>query len=97
MQSMVQTFVLITLPVTQTQYGHTFFHKAFCTTCTVLAVGMLPVHASQGQINVRILEQHPREEVLYGRINQEWCIYDLQTHKCTHTYIHSHRDTVFVM
>lgn len=43
-------------------------------------LAMLPVHASQSQVNVRILKQHPREEVLLSGMNQEWCIYDLHTH-----------------
>lgn len=47
-------------------------------------VGILPVHASQSQINVRILKQHPRKEVLLGGMNQEWSVYNLHTH--THVY-----------
>lgn len=50
----------------------------------VLAAGILPVHASQSQVNVRILKQQPRKEVLLGGMNQEWCVYDLHTHTHTH-------------
>lgn len=46
----------------------------------VLAVGILPVHASQSQVNVRILKQQPRKEVLLGGMNQEWGVNNLQTH-----------------
>lgn len=37
----------------------------------------IPVHAAQGQINIWILEEHPRKKVPLFRMNQEWCIYDL--------------------
>lgn len=42
--------------------------------------GILPVHASQSQVNVRILKKQPRKEVLLDRMNQERGVYDLQTH-----------------
>lgn len=44
---------------------------------------ILPVHASYGQVNVWILEEHAREEVLLGRMDQIRRIYDLQ-HRHTH-------------
>lgn len=39
----------------------------------------LPVHASHSQVNVWILKQHPREEVLLGRVHHVRCIYNLDT------------------
>lgn len=55
-------------------------------TLCVSAVGMLPVHAAQSQVNIWILKQHPRKEVLFFRMDQVRRIYDLQVYKNTHTH-----------
>lgn len=92
MQSVVQAFVLVTLPVTQTHRRNTCSRGQFKVKLSARRIRpevLLPVHAPQGQINVRILEQHPGEEVLYGRINQEWCVYDLQTFTQTRIFTRS--------
>lgn len=39
-----------------------------------------PVHASQSQVDVWVLEQHSRKEVLLGGMDQERRVYDLPTH-----------------
>lgn len=53
----------------------------------LLVVGMLPVHASQSQVNVWILKQHSREEVFLSGMYQEWCVNDLQKHTYTHMHL----------
>lgn len=77
---MIQTVVLVTVPGTKTPawvrlHGFRRFPPRE-------PLRLSPVHASQSQVDVWILEQHSGEEVLLGGMDQERCVYDLHTHKC---------------
>lgn len=91
LQSVVQTGVLVTVPGTKTPAWVRLHGFRRFPSREPLRVS--PVHASQRQFDVWILEQHSGEEVLLGGMDQERCVYDLQTHMC----IRQHRAAALVL
>ena len=52
----------------------------------------VPVHAAHGQVNVWVLEQHVRQEVLHAWVHDVRGVYDLNphAHACKHRYTYTH-------
>lgn len=77
LQGVIQAVVLVAFPATNARWETR--RRRFQVGKTLL---LSPVHASQSQVDVGILEQHSREEVLLGGMDQERRVYDLHTHRC---------------
>lgn len=77
---MIQAAVLVTVAGRKTQAR--FRLQGFTRLQFRQSLRVAPVHASQSQVDVWILEQHSGKEVLLGGMDQERRVDDLPTHTC---------------